>query len=74
MHDHPSVSDLYNITICQKEDVGENNTTFSVIERTKEELGILRKVYLTIWVELGVAAGLAHGGQPATASNPANHL
>ena len=72
VHDHPSVSDLCNITICQKEDVGENNTTFSVIERTKEELGILRKVYLTIWVEFGVAAGLAHGGQPA--SNSANHL
>jgi len=59
---------------AKRKDVGENNTTFSVIQRTKEGLGILRKVYLTVpgWVELGVAAGLDHGGQPA--SNPSNHL
>lgn len=33
-------------------------TTFSMIQGTKEELGILRKVSLTGWVELGVAARL----------------
>ena len=32
---------------AKRKDVGENNTTFSVIQRTKEGLGILRKVYLS---------------------------
>lgn len=63
-------SDLYNLSICQKEEVEwqrKENTTFSVIQGTRKVLGILRKVSLTGWVELGVAAGpvcLAHGGQP----------